>query len=757
MIASADAFRSSTTRSVGLRRRGDLVVNRQVYQGQAWWVVKDPISLQYFRFRPEEYALLDMLDGSRSLDVLKEEFEARFPPRRITVEELSRFISTLHRSGLVIGDRAGQGPQLYERRRQRIWRQWMAWLSNIMSMRFRGIDPDWMLERLDPWFGWLFAPPAIMAGMVFAASALMLVLVNFDVFRSKLPEFHQFFAAGNWLYLAIALGVTKVLHEFGHGLSCKRYGGECHEMGVMLLVFTPCLYCDVSDSWMLPNKWKRAAIGAAGMYVEVLIASIATYLWWNSHAGVFNQLCLDVMFVSSVSTILFNANPLLRYDGYYILSDVLEIPNLRQKANTILGRLASRWCLGIKQPEDPFLPQRNLGLFALYAVASSVYSWIVTASIFLFVWNVFKPYRLEVLGQIMAFGALWGLVIRPMQGMIKFLKVPGRRDEVKSRNMMVTAAVAAVLLAAVALIPLPQRVWCPAELRPRGEETVYVPLAGTLEELAAKPGQVVKRGDLLARLSSIELDLEAADLEGRIAQSEARLASLGRERFRNPIAGQEIATVKESIKGFREQLAEKIRDRMGLEVRRDAASGHFDLRLVAPRDGVVLPATSVKPQKDPGGRLPGWSGNALDEQNMGATFPQGTVLCMVGDPERFEAVMVVDQSEVEFVGAGQRVDLKLDAFPWKTFSGTVDMIAETHIEGGSERLSVKAGGQVPTETDESGREMPISTSYEALMTLDDSEAVFTPGMRGTSRIKVGSRTVGEWLLRLLWQTFNFRM
>ena len=133
------------------------------------------------------------------------------------------------------------------------------------------------------------------------------------------------------------------------------------------------------------------------------------------------------------------------------------------------------------------------------------------------------------------------------------------------------------------------------------------------------------------------------------------------------------------------------------------------------------------------------------------------MLCMVGDPERFEAVMVVDQTEMEFIADGQRVDLKLDAFPWQTFTGTVDQIAETHIEAGSERLSVKAGGQVPTETDSSGREVPISTSYEALMTLDDAEAVFIPGMRGTARIQVGSRTVGQWLLRLLWQTFNFRM
>lgn len=743
-MATAEAFRSSTTRSVGLRKRGDLVVIRQLYQGQAWFVIKDPISLHYFRFRPEEHALLEMLDGEASLDQLKEQFETRYPPRRITVDELSRFVATLHRSGLVIGDRPGQGPQLFERRRQRKWKEWVAWISNVMALRFRGIDPDWLLERMKPWLGWIFSPPAIFGGMVLAASALLLVLVNFETFRSKLPEFHQFFAAGNWFYLAIALGVTKVIHEFGHGLSCKYYGGECHEMGVMLLVLTPCLYCDVSDSWMLPDKWKRAAIGAAGMYVEVVMASVATFLWWNSHAGVFNQLCLDVMFVSSVSTILFNANPLLRYDGYYILSDVLEIPNLRQKANSILGRFASHWSLGIKQPEDPFLPQRKLGWFALYAVASSLYGWFVSLSIFLFVWNVFKPYRLEVLGQVLAGVALWGLVIRPMQGMVKFLRVPGRRDEMKTVNMVGTGVVVSLSLAALALIPLPQRVWCAAELRPRGEETVYVSVAGRLDELLVQPDEEVRRGQKLAVLSSLELELEVAELEGRRQQSESRLASLQRERFSDPAAAFEIGTVTETLKSLAEQLDRKRRDRE-------------ELVLVAPRDGVVLPAPAVPSRSDPSGRLPSWTGDALREKNIGATFTPGTVLCMIGDRHLFEVVMVVDQSEVEFLKHGEIVDLKLNAFPSQTFSGTVEQIAETHIESGSERLSVKAGGQVPTKTDESGRETPISTSYEVLMTLDDSEGLFTPGMRGTARIQVGNRTVGQWLLRLLWQTFNFRM
>jgi putative peptide zinc metalloprotease protein len=743
-MATADAFRGSTTRAIGLRKRGDLIVTRQRYQGQAWFVAKDPISLHYFRFRPEEYAILDKLDGTVSLDGLKDWFEKRFPPRRITLDDLAKFIATLHRSGLVIGDRTGQGPQLFERRRQRKWKEWTAWLSNVMALRFRGIDPDWILERLRPWCGWIFSPAAIVVGMAFALSALLLVLVNFGEFRSKLPEFNQFFAAGNWLYLGIALVLTKVLHEFGHGLSCKYYGGECHEMGVMLLVFTPCLYCDVSDSWMLTNKWKRAAIGAAGMYVEVVLASIATYLWWNSHAGMFNQLCLDVMFVSSVSTILFNANPLLRYDGYYILSDVLEIPNLRQKASTILSRLVSRWCLGIKQPDDPFLPQRHLGWFAIYAVASSLYMWFVTASIFLFVWNVFKPYRLEVLGRILAAGAIWGLVIRPLHGMIKFLRVPGRRDEVKTINVLVTGVVAGVLVAAVALIPLPQRVWCPAELRPRGAETVYVSFPGRLERLLVSPGDGVRVGQELAVLTSPELDLEIAELEGRQMQAVSRLESLRRERFADPSAALEIRTVEETLKSVDEQLKRRRRDRAELVLR-------------APRDGVVLPTASVPSREDPSGRLPAWSGGPLDERNLGATFAAGTVVCLVGDAERFEVVMVIDQTELEFVKRGQRVDLQLDSFAEQTFSGDVAELAESNIESGSERLSGKAGGGVPTKTDESGRERPISTSYEALMTLDDPDGIFTPGMRGTARIQVGSRTVGQWLLRLLWQTFNFRM
>ena len=259
-----------------------------------------------------------------------------------------------------------------------------------------------------------------------AISALTLVAVEFDVFRAKLPEFRNFFSIHNAFLLAVVLGVTKILHEFGHGLSCKHFGGECHEMGIMILVLTPCLYCNVSDSWMLPSKWQRAAIGAAGIYVEVLLASICTFLWWFSEPGLFHNLCLNVMFVCSVSTIIFNANPLLRYDGYYILADLTEIPNLRQKATTILSHKLGEWCLGLEPQEDPFLPQRNQLFFALYSVAAAAYRWVVVMSICWFLYKLFESYHLKLVGQLVVAGSLWGLLVMPLYQAGKFFYVPGR-------------------------------------------------------------------------------------------------------------------------------------------------------------------------------------------------------------------------------------------------------------------------------------------------------------------------------------------
>src|SRR5262245_6347961 len=357
-------FSSSAARPVPLQMRRDLVVQRQRWQGREYWTVKDPLALKYYRFEDEEFAILSLLDGQTSSETIRERFERQFAPQRLSALQLQHLLVMVHRSNLLIADSPGQGQELLTRDPSRIHRRWLSTAANFLAIRFQGVDPDRLLTWLNRRAGWIFSLPAVFLALALVLSAALLVAAEFDTFRARLPTFQAFFAAKNWAWLAVTLCITKVLHQFGHGLACKRFGGECHEMGVMLLVFTPCLYCNVTDAWMIPSKWRRAAVGAAGMYVELVLASLCTFLWWLSEPGLLNHLCLNLMFVSSVSTLVFNANPLMRFDGYYILSDLLEIPNLRQKSAAIIQRKFGAWLLGLRQRPDPFLPARRRWIFA---------------------------------------------------------------------------------------------------------------------------------------------------------------------------------------------------------------------------------------------------------------------------------------------------------------------------------------------------------------------------------------------------------
>jgi putative peptide zinc metalloprotease protein len=746
MATLANSIVSSSSRKLSIRARPDLKARRQRYQGRVYWVVKDPVGLQYFRFEEEEFAVLQMLDGESSLEEIAERFEREFPPQTIRVEELQNFIGMLHRSGLVLSDAVGQGVQLKKRRDQKKRQELIQGISNIMSFRLRGIDPERILNAMYPWVRWFFTGPATIFSLILALSALTLVIVQFDVFQSKLPAFNSFFAAQNWLLMAGVLCVTKIIHEFGHGMSCKHFGGECHEMGIMFLVLTPCLYCNVSDSWMLPNRWHRAAIGAAGMYVEVVMASIATFIWWFSEPGFLNYLCLNVMFVSSVSTIMFNANPLMRYDGYYILSDILEIPNLRQKASTILNRKLGKLCLGLEEPDDPFLPHRHQTLFALYTVASAIYRWVVLLSILYFLNKVFEPYGLKILGQAIALASIYGMVVMPFWKIFKFFRVPGRLSKVKKVRMYATLAVIMAVAAGIWFIPFPLSVLAEFELQPRDAESVYIEVEGTLEEVFVEPGDQVEEGQLLARLSNIDLELEIERLRGERESNHAQLDNYKLMQFHDVQAGLQIEVIQQRLAALDEQLNQKLRDIKRLELR-------------APRAGTIIPPPYRPDQRgDMQIELAGWAGWPMEKRNLGATFtPDGTenFFCQIGDPDLWDAVLVIDQRDMDLVRAGQEVRLMFNESAYHVFVSTLESLADDQMEQISPRLASTSGGAVPAQHDQSGAVKPLSTSYQAEVRLDNSLGLFRNGLTGTARIKSDPRTLASRLWRYVERTFNF--
>ncbi len=748
MATLADSLVSASARPLALRMRPDLTAQRQQYQGAGYWVIKEPVGLNYFRFHDEEYAILQLLDGKASMDQIKERFEADFAPHKITHAELQQFIGMLHRSGLVIGEGHGQGAQLKKRRDEKRRKEIYGMLSNVLAIRFKGIDPERILNWLYPRVSWFFSRTAFFLNLALALCALSLVLVNWNMFYARLPAFHEFFGPGNWLLLACVLGTTKVLHEFGHGLSCKHYGGECHEMGVMLLVLTPCLFCNVSDSWMLPSKWKRAAIGAAGMYVEVTLASLATIVWWFTDPGLLNHVCLRVMFICSVSTVLFNGNPLLRYDGYYITSDLLEIPNLRQKATNVLKRMSGKIFLGLDPPEDPFMPKRNHLMFALFAIASVIYRWVVVFSIMFFLNKVFEPYGLKIIGQMIAAMGIFGLLVMPLIQFGRFLLTPGRMQQVKKVRFYASVAVVGGILLMISMIPLPHRVRGALQLAPKDEVTVYVEEAGRLDQILVEPGQVVQAGDQLAVLSSIDLQMTLASLEGQKKLLEQQLVSVGIRRYTDPTAAGEMAPLRASRDTLDAQLNDKERDRESLILK-------------APISGTVL---AVKQNKQPPaatGQLPMWSGTMMSKRNIGASVGgvdrEQNVFCRIGDPSIVEAKMIINQSDIDEIALQQEVYLKLEAFPWKTFVGEVKEISLQELERTPESLSNAAGGSVPTQTDEAGVHRPLHTSYEVVVELKDVDVQLQSGMRGRGKIFVKWQPVGRTMWRYFASTFHFHM
>jgi putative peptide zinc metalloprotease protein len=276
-----------------------------------------------------------------------------------------------------------------------------------------------------PYFRWLFTPYFVAASVGMMLAAITLVISQWSTFSARLPDFQSFFNWHTIFYFWISLAIIKVIHEFGHGLTAKHFGGEVHEMGMLFLVLTPALYCDVTDSWLLPNKWKRIWISAAGIYVECFLASIATFVWWNTEEGLVNSLSLATMFICSVNTILFNANPLLRYDGYYVMADWLEIPNLRIKSTQFFAYLVQEKVLGLEIPVQSYMPRSRRILFVTYSVCSYIYRWFVTFAILWFLSQVLKPYKLESVSYLLATGALVPLLGMPVYQIASFFARPG--------------------------------------------------------------------------------------------------------------------------------------------------------------------------------------------------------------------------------------------------------------------------------------------------------------------------------------------
>ena len=730
----------STQRPIPLERRSDLVVKRIEYKGISSYVIKDPVGLKYHRLQQEQYRTLELLDGVRSLDDVKSELQRSFPALHFTLPDVQHLITDLHKKGLVYSNRSGQGIEMLkqelETKRKKRW----AAIRNILYFRLPGWDPETTLNAIYPFFKWMFRPWAVWAAMLFVVSSWILIGVQFDKFYSRLPEFHQFFSWPNLAYMYLTLSVAKIIHEFGHGLSCKHFGGECHEMGVMLLVFSPCLYCDVSDSWMLRSKWKRIMIAAAGMYIEIILSAIAIFLWWYTKPGLFNHLCLNVFFVTTVTTVIFNANPLMRFDGYYMMADFLEIPNLRPKSDRMLREKFAWYCLGIESRPDPFMPETGKFWFVVYALAAAAYRWFILFGITLFLYTVLKPYGLQSIGITMAVFSLAGIVGSMIYNVYSIITAP-RTDPLNYYKVTATVTAATVLIVGGLMIPIPWHMESACLLEPENVHHVYVTMPGQVREVKVRPGQSVNKGDVLAVLENPEVEdkLRELKVEKGVQEEEIRKFFAMKDDAQEQLARERVHSLTQKIADFEDQIRQ--------------------LTLTAPIDGVVVaPPRIERPVHDrTRDELTAWYGTPLDPRNEHALLEERTQVLSIAPSENLQAVLVIDQSHRDDVAVGDPVELKFDHLPNQTYSATLDTIADRHLEFAPPALSNKADGELPTVTDKQGRERLTSIAYQAMVLIHEDADLMRPGLKGWAKFEVDRRTAGQHLWRYFRKTFHFRL
>lgn len=730
-------------RKIKVRMRPDLTVKEQRYGGHTYFIVKDPVSLRYYRFREEELFLLQQFDGKNTFDDIRHAFVERFRPQRLSVTELEKFVGQLLQAGIATAETPQIGQRLFERGKQQKKDKLKQMAMNILYIKVPIFDPERLLARMLPYTRFLFTIPFFLLVLTFGISSLMLVLVNWDTFVSKLPSYQEFFTPRNLMYFWLTLAIVKIMHEFGHGLSCKQFGGEVHEMGFLFLVLTPCLYCNVTDAWMLPSKWKRAIIGAAGIYVELILSSIFVWIWWFTEPGMLNTLSLSIIFICSVSTVLFNANPLLRFDGYYILADLLEIPNLRERSNKYLGNLASIVFFGSEAVEDPFMPKRRKWFFALYAVAAYLYRWVVSVGILFFLYTFLKPYKLGTISAMLGTAALFSLLVLPAWKVYKTVRMRWRSMKVNKVRMAFAIAVAAALVIAALSIPFPMHIDAPMVLRPENAASVYVQIPGMLKEVYVRDGDKVAEGTVLARLHDAEREKALAKL--RIEHQQLQKAE------RTAISKDNVLEANQA----------RLQARDKLQIIRDVEQELAKLMIKAPKAGTVL-----SPPKVP---------------DLGRTFKPGELFCQIGDPTKLEAFIVIEHSDRSLIDPikvenelpieqalanmdeseeieGQHVRLKLSGHVGSILQGSVARISNREIEELPQNLSNKYKGEVATTTNpETHMEVPLAKSYALQVAVPDETGTLVPGVRGYARIDIGSHNLYWRVKRYIQQTFHFRM
>lgn len=709
MADAPQMFSESWHRIAGQRvqLRPGVGLRRQQYRGELWYVVQDPFTNSFYRIRPGARRFLLHLTGRTTVEeawkrCLHEDRESA--PGQ---SEVIQLLGQLHQASLLQSDLAPDSRQLFERLRRHQQAKVRSHLSSVLFLRIPLWDPDRFLQRLLP----LARPVFSWAGLAVWLIVLILAGKTAIDHRDLLFDRGQdVLAPGNLVLLFGAYFVTKLLHEFGHAFACRVFGGEVHQMGIMLLVFSPVPYVDATAAWAFRERWRRIWVGTAGMYVELFIASLAMFVWANTGAGLTNSLAYNIVFVASVSTLLFNLNPLLRFDGYYILSDLADTPNLHQRSRTQMFSWAEKSLFGLPNPPQPASTRREAGFLGLFGIASGIYRIFVFTVIILFVADKFFG-----LGLVAAIMGGFALLILPVYRFIRYLITEPRLERHRPRAIGVTAALAGVVLAFLAFYPWPHHTYAPGVLQTREQARVYTATDGYLTEFVATSGSNVKAGDLLARMTSPELELSLTAAEARLRQIQLQ------ENVALEQGGVNLRVLQRQREAAESELAELRRRQRDLNIR-------------APVDGI-------------------WVSARLGDY-LGELTARGRQLGIIIHPPDYEFIAVVSQDDSArlFAHANTTAEIRLPGQAGLPIAvNRLQLVPGRQNLLPSAALGWTAGGPVKVQPEDPDGLLTAEPYFKAIARIGaHGGAALLHGQLGQIRFTTGT----EPLLQQGWRRFR---
>ncbi|MBC7833618.1 MAG: PqqD family peptide modification chaperone [Phycisphaerales bacterium] len=703
------------------RLRPHVQITRQHYRGRRWHVVHDPASNQFYRLNPIAHEFVSLLDGAREVEAAWKIALGKFGDSAPTQNEVIQLLSQLYSSNLLSVDETPETEQLLRRGRERLKKKIQQQAIGIMYFRIRVFNPDAMLTALEPIFRPFLNRWGLLAWAVLLISALIKVLPEYD----KLADgFGSAMSPSNWPLLMVVFVVTKAFHEMGHGLICKRFGGQVPEFGLMMLVFFPAPYVDASAAWGFPSKWQRMAVGAGGMLFELTIASVCAWYWATSATSGTNdlatQLAYNAMLTASVSTVLFNANPLMRFDGYYILSDLLEVPNLMQRSTGMLKFLMQRYVYGIKRAIVPSSQRTEQAILIIYGLAAMAYR------IFLFV-----SITLLVMGQFFAVGAVLALwtaaawFILPVGAFIHWLAASPQLSDRRPRAILTSLALLAAGLLLTGVIPMADHRRGTGVIESAGRSGVFIGTDGFIISAHKRPGDLIRKGDPIVTMESRELEqkLEQTDAMIRELQTEERRAIKDKQPAIQRVATDRLDVFTQNRAQLEERLA-------SLVVR-------------APHDGVLVGS-------DP-------------DRLVGAYAKRGASLCEIVDTTNVRIAASLGQGDAAWLfdssTGPKKVELRLvsDArgiSPWHSVEGAnirENPAGRTELPHAA--IGFPGGGEVETDPQDQGGIQSVRPRFTVyidpvMMSKDGTAmpiAVGQPGERVRVRFTLPDRPLlSQW-------------